>query len=139
MGSEAITARELLKLVLDDEEFASGKGPRTIVGFDALLEKMDKMCDAITQRRSEGDGEGYEDDGQHAEVMAAMNENLTAMRELLEKDTGGPPPAQSKETQTLLTTIAKNTMRRQRSWEFDVQRDRRTGFTEKIIAKPVGE
>jgi hypothetical protein len=80
-----------------------------------------------------------DDDGMYGEMMGCMSENLTAMREMLGKQTGGPPPVQSEETRTLLTMIAKNTMRKQRAWEFDIQRDRRTGFTEKIIAKPVGE
>jgi hypothetical protein len=78
---QEITARELLKLVLDDEEFNSGKGPRSIVGFDSLLEKMDKLCDAITQRES--NGEGYE--GGHSEEMKALVANLEAIKELLDK------------------------------------------------------
>ena len=136
-----IKARELLTLLLDDEEFNNSNGPRSIVGFEELLEKMDKLCDAITQNsaRTGGDGE-YEggDMGQHGEQMAALIENMQALRAVVER----PPPAapeQSDETRTLLTMIAKNTMRKQRAWEFDVQRDRRTGFTEKIIARPVGE
>jgi hypothetical protein len=137
-----IKARELLTLLLDDEEYNSNRGPRSIVGFEELLEKMDKLCDAITQGKANGEGAGeYEGGGEggHSEEMRALVENLTAMRELIGQQTGGPPPAHSEETRTLLTTIAKNTMRRERSWEFDIQRDRRTGFTEKIIAKPVGE
>jgi hypothetical protein len=130
---QEITARELLKLVLDDEEFNSGKGPRSIVGFDSLLEKMDKLCDAITQRES--NGEGYE--GGHSEEMKALVANLEAIKELLDKPAVELPD--NSDMQTLLSTIAKNTMRRQRPWEFDIQRDRRTGFTEKIIARPVGE
>ena len=135
-----IKARELLTLLLDDEEFNSSSGPRTIAGIDELLEKMDKLCDAITHRsaRTEGNGE-YEggDMGQHSEQMNALIENMQALRAVLEREP--PAPAeQSEETRSLLTVIAKNTMRQERSWEFDIQRDRRTGFTEKIIARPVG-
>lgn len=128
-----ITARELLKLVLDDEEFNSGRGPRTIVGFEELLGKMDKLCDAITQRESNGEGG---DDTDNA-LLAALVENTAAFRAVLEKEPAELPD--NSDMQQLLSTIAKNTMRRQRPWEFDVQRDRRTGFTEKIIARPIGD
>lgn len=139
-----IKARELLTLLLDDEEYNSSRGPRSIVGFDELLEKMDKLCDAITQNvsRTDGGGEYEGGDSQHGEVMMAMNENLVAMRELIQNhilSAESKAPEQSEETRTLLTAIAKNTMRKQRAWEFDIQRDRRTGFTEKITARPVGE
>jgi len=130
-----IKARELLTLLLDDEEYNSNRGPRSIVGFDALLEKMDKLCDAITQRESVDGGGG----GDNA-LLAALVENTTALREVLEREP--PEPAElpdNSDMQQLLGTIAKNTMRRQRPWEFDVQRDRRTGFTEKIIARPIGD
>lgn len=136
-----IKARELLTLLLDDEEFNSSRGPRSIVGFDELLEKMDKLCDAITHNSSRTDPNGeYEggDMGQHTEQMDALIENMQALRALMER----PPaeaPEQSDEMRTLLTMIAKNTMRRERSWEFDIQRDRRTGFTEKIVARPMGD
>lgn len=132
-----IKARELLTLLLDDEEYNSNRGPRSIVGFEELLEKMDKLCDAITQREG-GGGTVLEGGGADPELLAALVENMVGLRAVLERE---PPaaPQQSEEMQTLLTQIAKNTMRRQRAWEFDVQRDRRTGFTEKIIARPVGE
>lgn len=128
-----MTAREVLKLVLDDETINVEDSSRSIKGFDALLEKMDKLCDAITQRES--NGEGYE--GGHSEEMQALVANLEAMRALMDKPAVEMPD--NSDMQTLLSTIAKNTMRRQRPWEFDVQRDRRTGFTEKIIARPIGD
>lgn len=136
-----IKARELLTLLLDDEEFNSNRGPRSIVGFEELLEKMDKLCDAITHNGSRtGDNGEYEggDMGQHGEQMAALIENMQALRALMERPSPAPPE-QSDETRSLLTMIAKNTMRKQRAWEFDIQRDRRTGFTDKIIARPVGD
>ena len=135
-----IKARELLTLLLDDEEFNSSRGPRTIAGFDELLEKMDKLCDAITHNhpRTDGEYDGEGDSSLHNELMAAMTENIQALREIAHTHPD-PMPEQSDETHSLLTMIAKNTMRKQRAWEFDVQRDRRTGFTEKIIARPVGE
>ncbi len=136
-----IKARELLTLLLDDEEFNSSRGPRTIAGFDELLEKMDKLCDAITHNsaRTDPDGEYEGDAGLHNQLMAAMTENIEALRAIAHTHPDPMPTEQSDETRTLLTMIAKNTMRKQRAWEFDVQRDRRTGFTEKIIARPVGE
>lgn len=132
-----IKARELLTLLLDDEEFNSSRGPRSIVGFEELLEKMDKLCDAITHNGSRT-GEGYGDNNLHGEQMAALIENVQALRAVMERP---PPeaPEQSDEMRSLLTMIAKNTMRKQRAWEFDIQRDRRTGFTDKIIARPVGD
>lgn len=135
-----IKARELLTLLLDDEEFNNSNGPRSIVGFDELLEKMDKLCDAITRNhaRTDPDGDGeHEGGGLHHELMAALTENIQALRDIAHTH---PEPAEpNDEAQKLLTMIAKNTMRKQRAWEFDIQRDRRTGFTEKITARPVGE
>jgi len=133
-----MTAREVLKLVLDDETIPLDKAPRSIDGFDQLLEKMDRLCDAITHRNNgEGsmEGEEYGDNASHTELMTALTENIQALREIAHTH---PEPTQNDEMQKLLHMIAKNTMRRERSWEFDIQRDRRTGFTDKIIAKPVG-
>lgn len=137
-----IKARELLTLLLDDEEFNSSRGPRTIVGFDQLLEKMDKLCDAITQR---GNGEvidgeyeevgGDDGGGGHSAEMVALSENLQALRAIMERSSDTPD---NTEQRTLLATIAKNTMRGRVPWEFTVERDKRTGFTSKIIAKPMG-
>lgn len=134
-----MTAREVLKLVLDDETIPFDKAPRSIDGFDQLLEKMDRLCDAITHKHNAEPGEdGYSagDMGSHGELMTALTENIQALREIAHTH---PEPAPNDETQALLTMIAKNTMRRSSSWEFDVQRDRRTGFTDKIIAKRMGE
>jgi len=131
-----MTAREVLKLVLDDETLNVEDSTRSIAGFDTLLDKMDKLCDAITSRG--GNGEDYEGgEGGHSEEMKALVANLQAMKELLDKPAVELPD--NSDMQQLLGTIAKNTMRRQRPWEFDVQRDRRTGFTEKIIARPIGD
>lgn len=131
-----MTAREVLKLVLDDETINLDNQPRSIDGFDQLLEKLDRLCDAITSRRE--NGEDYEGgEGGHSEEMVALVENLQALRVIMEREPAELPD--NSDMQTLLHTIAKNTMRRQRPWEFDIQRDRRTGFTEKIIARPVGE
>jgi len=128
-----MTAREVLKLVLDDETINVEDSSRSIAGFDTLLDKMDKLCDAITQRESSG--EGYE--GGHSDEMKALVANLEALRAVMERPAVELPD--NSDLQSLLSTIAKNTMRRQRPWEFDVQRDRRTGFTEKIIARPIGD
>lgn len=137
-----IKARELLTLLLDDEDYNSNRGPRTIVGFDQLLEKMDKLCDAITQRDKGEviDGEyeevgGDGDGGGHSAEMVALSENLQALRAIMERSSDTPDNA---EQRTLLATIAKNTMRGRVPWEFTVERDKRTGFTSKIIAKPMG-
>lgn len=131
-----LTARDVLKLVLDDEKLPIDATPRSIDGFDQLLEKLDKLCEAITQGHE--NGEGYENgEGVHSAEMQALVANLAAIRELLDKPAVELPD--NSDLQTLLSTIAKNTMRRQRPWEFDIQRDRRTGFTEKIIARPIGD
>ncbi len=188
-----IKARELLTLLLDDEEYNSNRGPRSIVGFEDLLEKLDRICDAITKKGNGHDEMAYpkagdktstdadhnhtlleggktsvdgepahdhdwspdqektstdaghnhcakaEDDDydSNGEYMMALTENMQGLRALMEREPAEHP--ENSEMQKLLTMIAKNTMRRQRSWEFDIQRDRRTGFTEKIIARPVGE
>ncbi len=182
-----MTAREVLKLVLDEETISLDKAPRSIDGFEQLLEKMDKLCDAITQGKSNGhdyakagdktsvdgghdhtlleggktsmDGEplhshdwspdqektstdaghnhcAKDDYDANGEYMMALTENMQGLRALMERPAEHP---ENSDMQKLLTTIAKNTMRRQRAWEFDIQRDRRTGFTEKIIARPVGD
>ena len=132
-----LSAREVLKLVLGDETIdLQDAVPRYIKGFDDLLAKLDNLTAAILARH-EG-GEGYENgEGGHSEEMQALVANLQAIKELLDKPAVELPD--NSDMQQLLGTIARNTMRRQRPWEFDIQRDRRTGFTEKIIARPIGE
>lgn len=130
-----MTAREVLKLVLDEEKIQVDDTARSITGFDQLLEKLDRLCDAITSRRE--NGEDYDGEGGHSDEMKALVANLEALRAVMERPAVELPD--NSDLQQLLGTIAKNTMRRQRPWEFDVQRDRRTGFTEKIIARPIGD
>ena len=134
MPPKTMSARDVLALVLNDETVdLQDAVPRYIQGFDQLVAKIDKLADALLAR-----GEGYENgEGGHSEEMQALVANLQAIKELLDKPALELPD--NSDMQTLLSTIAKNTMRRQRPWEFDIQRDRRTGFTDKIIARPIGD
>jgi len=137
-----MTAREVLKLVLDEEKIQLDDSARSINGFDQLLEKMDKLCDAITQRGNGSDvieGEYEEvsgDGGGHSAEMRSLSENLQALRAIMERSPDAPD---NTEMRTLLATIARNTMTRRTPWEFTVERDKRTGFTSKIIARPMGD
>lgn len=160
---ETIKARELLTLLLDDEEFNANQGPRRIVGFDHLLAKMDKLADAITHSH---DNDGKKDeDGQLVELMKSLTANVEALREIAHTHPDPAPSEHSEglmvamtenikilrniaerpvdtvqhsdEVSPLLTVIAKNTMRTRVPWEFTVKRNQ-AGFTEKIIARPMG-
>ncbi len=131
-----MSAKDVLALILNDETIdLQDAVPRYISGFDQLIAKIDKLSDALLAQQVRA-MEYDDDDDDRGEMMGTLTENLTALRQLIERE---PEMPDDSETHTLLTTIAKNTMRRAGQWEFDVQRNSRTGFIEKIVATPLAK